>query len=250
MVHLLSPYKLFICFSSQRNSEASAAYWWFRIVVSLRLEDLRSFNPTTKSWHQPIPTMPTNSCPSVQPEHLQRQWLHHIPLCYSFQPADQYNPLDSWAAQKRLKAYCQEAYVSDTQACASVRKCTGICRSKCWVASIARCDLARSPTLKLRRDPRADTPLLHCVYDVCSSWPPVGGHSCPEEFYPSALSTLERRTCTVITGWTFNSHCKKFIAYDSKVKAKQACWLISAQEKAEFQECCLHKGLDSDLPSG
>lgn len=40
-----------------------------------------------------------------------------------------------------------------------------------------------------------------------------------------------------------NSYCSKFIAYDRRVKAKQAAWLISAQEKAEFQECCLHKGL-------
>ena len=61
VVHLLSPYKLFICFSSQRHSEASAAYWWFRIVVWLRLEDLRSSNPTTN---------PSPRCP-----------LTHVPQC-------------------------------------------------------------------------------------------------------------------------------------------------------------------------
>lgn len=40
-----------------------------------------------------------------------------------------------------------------------------------------------------------------------------------------------------------DSHCNRFIAYDSRVKAKQACWLISAQEKLSFKNAVYTKGL-------
>lgn len=131
-----------------------------------------------------------------------------------------------------------------------IKRCTGICELTCLITSIARCGWTRSFALKLGRDPRVNIIFLYYICDICNFWPSLRGHSCPEEFCLSAQSTLECQTCSCYWMHALNFHSNEFIAYDSRVEAKQACWLISAQEKAEFQECCLHKGLDSHLPTG